>query len=334
MSRQPGTFNNITELIGRTPLIKLRPVTADSADVFVKLEYYNPGGSIKDRIALQMIKEAEQAGAIKPGDTLIEATSGNTGIGIALVAAAKGYRAVIVMPANMSKERQILLRAYGAELVLTDADLGMNGALARMEELIAERGYYPLRQFENPANPRAHELYTGPEIMIQMQGMIDGFVAGIGTGGTITGVGRALRGAMGQVPEQAAAGPDGGAVRDVGRGADAGTGKLVIVGVEPLDSPVLSGGKAGVHQLQGIGAGFVPPVLDMSIYDELMLVTTEQAFQTAQRLAQTEGILVGISSGATIYAALQLAERLGAGKRVVTIAASGGERYLSTPLYG
>ena len=310
MSRQPGTFNNITELIGRTPLIKLRPVTADSADVFVKLEYYNPGGSIKDRIALQMIKEAEQAGAIKPGDTLIEATSGNTGIGIALVAAAKGYRAVIVMPANMSKERQILLRAYGAELVLTDADLGMNGALARMEELIAERGYYPLRQFENPANPRAHELYTGPEIMIQMQGMIDGFVAGIGTGGTITGVGRALR------------------------GADAGTGKLVIVGVEPLDSPVLSGGKAGVHQLQGIGAGFVPPVLDMSIYDELMLVTTEQAFQTAQRLAQTEGILVGISSGATIYAALQLAERLGAGKRVVTIAASGGERYLSTPLYG
>lgn len=310
MSRQPGTFNNITELIGRTPLIKLRPVTADSADVFVKLEYYNPGGSIKDRIALQMIKEAEQAGAIKPGDTLIEATSGNTGIGIALVAAAKGYRAVIVMPANMSKERQILLRAYGAELVLTDADLGMNGALARMEELIAERGYYPLRQFENPANPRAHELYTGPEIMIQMQGMIDGFVAGIGTGGTITGVGRALR--------------------DV----DAGTGKLVIVGVEPLDSPVLSGGKAGVHQLQGIGAGFVPPVLDMSIYDELMLVTTEQAFQTAQRLAQTEGILVGISSGATIYAALQLAERLGAGKRVVTIAASGGERYLSTPLYG
>ncbi len=317
MTRQPGTFNNVTELIGRTPLVKLRPVTADSADVYVKLEYYNPGGSIKDRIALQMVREAAEAGLIKPGDTLIEATSGNTGIGIALVASALGYRSVIVMPANMSKERQTLVSAYGAELVLTDPSLGMTGAIARMEELIAERGYYPLRQFENPANPRAHELYTGPEIMIQMQGMIDGFVAGIGTGGTITGVGRALRG-----------GVDG-----AGVGAGAGGGGLVIVGVEPLDSPVLSGGAAGVHQLQGIGAGFVPQVLDTAMYDELMLVTTEQAFQTARRLAQTEGILVGISSGATIYAALQLAERLGPGKRVVTIAASGGERYLSTPLY-
>lgn len=317
MTRQPGTFNNVTELIGRTPLVKLRPVTADSADVYVKLEYYNPGGSIKDRIALQMVREAAEAGLIKPGDTLIEATSGNTGIGIALVASALGYRSVIVMPANMSKERQTLVSAYGAELVLTDPSLGMTGAIARMEALIAERGYYPLRQFENPANPRAHELYTGPEIMIQMQGMIDGFVAGIGTGGTITGVGRALRG-----------GVDG-----AGVGAGAGGGGLVIVGVEPLDSPVLSGGAAGVHQLQGIGAGFVPQVLDTAMYDELMLVTTEQAFQTAQRLAQTEGILVGISSGATIYAALQLAERLGPGKRVVTIAASGGERYLSTPLY-
>lgn len=303
MSEQSGSFNNILELIGQTPLVQLQKLAPGSADVLVKLEYCNPGGSIKDRIALQMVKEAEEAGAIKPGDTLIEATSGNTGIGIALVAAAKGYHTVIVMPANMSKERQTLLRAFGAELILTEPSLGMQGSIDEMNELVADYGYYPVQQFTNPANPRAHQLYTGPEIINQTGGKIDAFVAGIGTGGTITGVGQVLR------------------------------ESVLIVGVEPLESPVLSGGKPGAHQLQGIGAGFVPPILNCDIYDELMLVTTEQAYHTARRLARTEGILVGISSGATIYAAQKIAQRLGAGKRVVTIAASGGERYLSTPLY-
>lgn len=303
MSEQSGSFNNILELIGQTPLVQLQKLAPGSADVLVKLEYCNPGGSIKDRIALQMVKEAEEAGAIKPGDTLIEATSGNTGIGIALVAAAKGYHTVIVMPANMSKERQTLLRAFGAELILTEPSLGMQGSIDEMNELVADYGYYPVQQFTNPANPRAHQLYTGPEIINQTGGEIDAFVAGIGTGGTITGVGQVLR------------------------------DSVLIVGVEPLESPVLSGGKPGAHQLQGIGAGFVPPILNCDIYDELMLVTTEQAYHTARRLARTEGILVGISSGATIYAAQKIAQRLGAGKRVVTIAASGGERYLSTPLY-
>ncbi len=306
------SINSILELIGRTPMIQLHKLAPGSADVFVKLEYYNPGGSIKDRIALQMVQEAEEAGAIKPGDTLIEATSGNTGIGICLIAAAKGYRAVIVMPAQMSKERQTLMRAYGAELILTEPALGMQGSIDKANELVAEYGYYLMQQFRNPANPRAHQLYTGPEIIQQMDGRIDAFVAGIGTGGTITGVGQVLR------ANAAVSGSAGG---------------LLIVGVEPHDSPVLAGGKPGAHQLQGIGAGFVPPILDTDIYDELMLVTTEQAYHTARKLARAEGILVGISSGATIYAATKIAERLGAGKRVVTVAASGGERYLSTPLY-
>ncbi len=331
MSKQAGLFNNILELIGQTPLVQLQKLDADSGDVFVKLEYFNPGGSIKDRIALQMVKEAETAGAIKPGDTLIEATSGNTGIGIALVAAAKGYRAVIVMPANMSKERQTLLRAYGAELVLTEPSLGMRGSIDRMHELVAEHGYYPMQQFDNPANPRAHQLYTGPEIIAQTGGIIDAFVAGIGTGGTITGVGQVLR--ENAASAESAASERAGAAGTGAAGTASAASELLIVGVEPLDSPVLSGGIAGAHQLQGIGAGFVPTILNCDIYNELMLVTTEQAYHTARRLARTEGILVGISSGATIYAAQKIAQRLGAGKRVVTIAASGGERYLSTPLY-
>lgn len=325
MSERTGFFNNILGLIGNTPLVQLQKLAPDSADVFVKLEYFNPGGSIKDRIALQMVREAEKAGAIKPGDTLIEATSGNTGIGIALVAAAKGYRTVIVMPSHMSKERQRLMSAYGAELVLTEPSLGMQGSIDRMDELVAEHGFYPLCQFANPANPLAHKLYTGPEIIRQTGGKLDAFVAGIGTGGTITGVGQVLReNASSKVSASGKASAS---------GADEVARYPLIVGVEPLDSPVLSGGKAGAHQIQGIGAGFVPPVLNCEIYDELLLVTTEQAYHTARKLARTEGILVGISSGATIFAASKIAQRLGSGKRVVTIAASGGERYLSTPLY-
>ncbi|GBF10643.1 cysteine synthase A [Tepidibacillus sp. HK-1] len=301
-----NVVKNISELIGNTPIVKLQHVGDDDANIFVKLESFNPGGSVKDRIALQMIEDAEAEGKIKPGDTIIEATSGNTGIGAAMVAAAKGYRAIFVMPDTMSIERRNLLRAYGAKLVLTPGAEGMKGAITKANELVKKHGYFLLRQFENPSNPKAHRLNTAQEIYSQMDGKIDGFVAGIGTGGTITGVGEVLK-------EK--------------------NPTIHIVAVEPTDSPVLSGGNPGPHKLQGIGAGFIPDTLNTAIYDEIIQVTTEQAFNTAREIARTEGILIGISSGAAVYAAKQVAKRLGKGKNIVVIAPDTGERYLSTPLF-
>lgn len=299
--------NNITELIGRTPLVKLNRLTgADDADVYLKLEFMNPGSSVKDRIALSMIEAAEKEGKLKEGDTIIEPTSGNTGIGLAMVAAAKGYRAILVMPDTMSMERRNLLQAYGAELVLTPGAEGMGGAIKKAEELAEENGYFMPQQFENEANVAIHKATTGPELLEQVGDQLDAFVAGIGTGGTITGAGQVLKEKF----------PN-----------------LRIVAVEPADSPVLSGGKKGPHKIQGIGAGFVPGILDTEIYDDITTVTTEQAFEYARRAAREEGILGGISSGAAIYAALQEAKKLGKGKKVVAIIPSNGERYLSTALY-
>ncbi|WP_053361282.1 cysteine synthase A [Bacillus sp. FJAT-27251] len=299
--------NSVTELIGQTPIVKLNRLTDEnSADVYLKLEYMNPGSSVKDRIALAMIEAAEESGKLKAGDTLIEPTSGNTGIGLAMVAAAKGYKAILVMPETMSMERRNLLRAYGAELVLTPGPEGMGGAIRKAEELAKENGYFMPQQFKNEANPIVHERTTGPEIVEQMGDQLDAFISGIGTGGTITGAGKVLR--------------------EKYEG-------IQIVAVEPTDSPVLSGGKPGPHKIQGIGAGFVPDVLDTGIYDEIIQVQNEQAFEYARRAAKEEGILGGISSGAAIYAALQVAQKLGKGKKVLAIIPSNGERYLSTPLY-
>lgn len=301
------TVNSITELIGDTPAVKLnRIVDEDSADVYLKLEFMNPGSSVKDRIALAMIEAAERDGRLKPGDTIVEPTSGNTGIGLAMVAAAKGYKAVLVMPDTMSLERRNLLRAYGAELVLTPGSEGMRGAIAKAEELVKEHGYFMPQQFKNEANPEIHRLTTGKEIVEQMGDQLDAFVAGVGTGGTITGAGQVLRETYPNIK---------------------------IYAVEPADSPVLSGGKPGPHKIQGIGAGFVPDILDTSIYDEVITVTTEEAFAAARRAAREEGILGGISSGAAIHAALKVAKQLGKGKKVLAIIPSNGERYLSTPLY-
>ncbi|HZG60940.1 MAG TPA: cysteine synthase A [Anoxybacillus sp.] len=299
--------NSITELIGQTPVVKLnRLVDEDSAEVYLKLEFMNPGSSVKDRIALAMIEAAEKAGKIKPGDTIIEPTSGNTGIGLAMVAAAKGYKSILVMPDTMSLERRNLLRAYGAELVLTPGSEGMRGAIRKAEELANEHGYFMPQQFNNEANPEIHRLTTGPEIVEQMGDQLDAFVAGIGTGGTITGAGEVLRE---KYPN------------------------IKIYAVEPADSPVLSGGKPGPHKIQGIGAGFVPDILNTNIYDEVITVKTEEAFEAARRAAREEGILGGISSGAAIHAALKVAKQLGKGKKVLAIIPSNGERYLSTPLY-
>ncbi|GLH63872.1 MULTISPECIES: cysteine synthase A [Bacillaceae] len=301
------TVNSITELIGDTPAVKLnRIVDEDSADVYLKLEFMNPGSSVKDRIALAMIEAAEKAGKLKPGDTIVEPTSGNTGIGLAMVAAAKGYKAVLVMPDTMSLERRNLLRAYGAELVLTPGSEGMRGAIAKAEELVREHGYFMPQQFKNEANPEIHRLTTGKEIVEQMGDQLDAFIAGVGTGGTITGAGQVLRETYPNIK---------------------------IYAVEPADSPVLSGGKPGPHKIQGIGAGFVPDILDTSIYDGVITVTTEEAFAAARRAAREEGILGGISSGAAIHAALKVAKELGKGKKVLAIIPSNGERYLSTPLY-
>lgn len=302
---------NVTQLIGDTPLVKLnRVVPEDSAEVYVKLEYQNPGASVKDRIAISMIETAEREGRLKPGDTIVEPTSGNTGIGLAMVAAAKGYKAILVMPETMSMERRNLLRAYGADLVLTPGPEGMKGAIKRAEELVAENpGYFMPQQFKNPANVEVHRLTTGPEIIEAIQshdGKLDAFVAGIGTGGTITGAGAVLREHFPGIQ---------------------------IVAVEPAASPVLSGGKPGPHKIQGIGAGFVPDILNTEIYNEIIAVENEDAFATSRRVAREEGILGGISSGAAIFAALQVAKKLGKGKRVVAIVPSNGERYLSTPLY-
>lgn len=300
--------NSITELIGNTPIVKLnRLVDENSADVYLKLEYMNPGSSVKDRIGLAMIEAAEKEGKLKAGDTIIEPTSGNTGIGLAMVAAAKGLKAILVMPDTMSMERRNLLRAYGAELVLTPGAEGMKGAIKKAEELAEKHGYFVPQQFNNPSNPEIHRQTTGKEIVEQFGAdRLDAFVAGIGTGGTITGAGEVLKEAYPSVK---------------------------IYAVEPSDSPVLSGGKPGPHKIQGIGAGFVPDILNTEVYDEIFPVKNEEAFDYARRAAREEGILGGISSGAAIYAAIEVAKKLGKGKKVLAIIPSNGERYLSTPLY-
>ncbi|QHJ69696.1 cysteine synthase A [Planococcus halotolerans] len=299
--------NDITGLIGQTPIVKLNRLTgAEDAEVYLKLEYFNPGSSVKDRIALSMIEAAEKSGDLKEGDVIIEPTSGNTGIGLAMIAAAKGYKAILVMPDTMSTERRNLLRAYGAELILTPGAEGMNGAIKMAEQQAAENNWFMPQQFNNEANPEVHRLTTGPEIVEAMGDQLDAFVSGIGTGGTITGAGQVLRENY----------PD-----------------ILIAAVEPSDSPVLSGGKPGPHKIQGIGAGFVPKVLNTEIYDEVIQVSNEQSYETARKVAREEGILGGVSSGAAVYAALQLAKRLGKGKKVLAVLPSNGERYLSTPLY-
>lgn len=298
--------NSVADLVGKTPLVKMNRMTgSEDADVYLKLEYMNPGSSVKDRIALAMIEAAEKSGDLKEGSTIIEPTSGNTGIGLAMIAAAKGYKAVLVMPDTMSTERRNLLRAYGADLVLTPGAEGMKGAIGKAEELSKQNGWFMPQQFNNEANPEVHRLTTGPEIADALD-RVDAFVSGIGTGGTITGAGSVLKE---RFPE------------------------VQIIAVEPTDSAVLSGGKPGPHKIQGIGAGFVPKVLDTDIYDEIVLVTNDEAYDTARRAAREEGILGGVSSGAAIFAALQVAKKLGKGKKVVAILPSNGERYLSTPLY-
>ncbi|MEK3888960.1 cysteine synthase A [Bacillus sp. FSL K6-3431] len=299
--------NTIAELVGNTPVVKLnRLVDEDSAEVYVKLEYMNPGSSVKDRIALSMIEAAEKDGKLNEGDTIIEPTSGNTGIGLAMIAAVKGYRAILVMPDTMSMERRNLLRAYGAELVLTPGSEGMNGAIKKANELADKNGYFVPQQFENLANPEIHRLTTGKEIVEQMGDQLDGFVSGIGTGGTITGAGQVLKE---KYPN------------------------IKIYAVEPVDSAILSGGKPGPHKIQGIGAGFIPATLNTEIYDEVITITNDESFETSRKVAKQEGILGGISSGAAIAAALKVAKKLGKGKKVLAILPSNGERYLSTPLY-
>ncbi|WP_144534201.1 cysteine synthase A [Bacillus pumilus] len=299
--------NSVFELIGNTPVVKLnRLVDEDSADVYLKLEYMNPGSSVKDRIALAMIEDAEAKGTLKAGDTLIEPTSGNTGVGLAMVAAAKGINAILVMPDTMSQERRNLLRAYGAELVLTPGAEGMKGAIKKAEELAEEHGYFMPQQFSNEANAEIHRRTTGKEILEQFDGELDAFIAGVGTGGTITGAGEVLKEAIPSIQ---------------------------LYAVEPTDSPVLSGGKPGPHKIQGIGAGFIPSILNTEVYDGIIQVKNEDAFELARKAAKEEGILGGISSGAAIYAALQTAKKLGKGKKVLAIIPSNGERYLSTPLY-
>ncbi|MFJ9497424.1 cysteine synthase A [Brevibacillus centrosporus] len=299
-----SVYQNITDLIGNTPLVRLnRIVPPGASEVYVKLEKFNPSGSVKDRAAYNLILTAEQAGLIQPGDTIIEPTSGNTGIGLAMNAAAKGYKAILVMPDNMSKERINLLKAYGAQVVLTPSELRMPGAIAKAEELRKEipRSFIP-QQFENRANPDIHRVTTAKEIYEQMDGKLDAFVATAGTGGTITGTGEALRE---KLPE------------------------LYIAVVEPKGSPVLSGGKPGPHKLVGTSPGFVPKILNTDIYDEIIQIADEDALQTMKALGAKEGILVGPSSGASVFAAIEVAKRLGAGKKVVCIAPDTGERYLS-----
>lgn len=307
----PHIAENLSELIGGTPLLALNRYAGQhalAAELLGKLESFNPAGSVKDRIALAMIKAAERSGALAPSGVIIEATSGNTGIGLASVAAARGYRLILTMPETMSIERRKLLAAYGAELVLTEGTKGMNGAIAKAEELFAATpGAFLSRQFENPANPEAHRRTTGPEIWADTDGEIDFLVAGIGTGGTITGTGEFLK---------------------------SKNPALKVVAVEPTDSPVLSEGRAGPHKLQGLGAGFVPVTLNTDVYDEIITVGADDALAAARQLARTEGLLCGISSGAALWAATQVALRPeNAGKRVVVILPDTGERYLSTPLF-
>lgn len=304
-------FRSAAELIGSTPLLELtnlERLEGLNAKILAKLEYFNPAGSVKDRVAKAMIDDAEASGKLKPGATIIEPTSGNTGIGLASVAAARGYRTIIVMPETMSMERRLIMRAYGAELVLTEGVLGMKGAIARAEELTREiPGSFLAGQFVNPANPAAHYATTGPEIWADTDGQVDVFVAGVGTGGTITGVGRYLKEKNPSVR---------------------------VVGVEPEDSPVLSGGEAGPHKIQGIGAGFIPEVLDTTVYDEILKVSSENAFAAGRLVGRTEGVLVGISSGAAVWAAMELARREKyRGKKIVALLPDTGDRYLSTELF-
>ena len=300
--------NEILGQIGSTPLLRLTKILeADAAAIYVKLESFNPGGSVKDRICQAMIATAEREGNLQPGMTVVEPTSGNTGIGLAMVCAVKGYRLILTMPESMSIERRRLLTAYGAELILTPATQGMRGAVHKAEELADSKSYFIPQQFKNPANPEIHRQTTGPEIIAGMQGLtIDAFVAGVGTGGTITGTGEVLK------KFQPA---------------------IQVVAVEPADSPVLSGGQPGPHKIQGIGAGFIPDVLNTGIYQEVIRVTNDDAYAATKELANREGLLVGISSGANFHAARLLARKLGKGKNVVTVMCDTGERYLSTGVF-
>lgn len=305
------TYKNITELIGNTPILELSGIskqTNANASILAKLEYFNPAGSVKDRVGLAMLDDAEKSGILRKDTVIIEPTSGNTGIGIAAVASARGYRTVIVMPDSMSVERQKLLKAYGAELVLTDGKLGMTGAIKKAEELKKEYGnaFIP-GQFTNPANPRCHELTTGPEIWNATDGKVDIFIAGAGTGGTVSGVGKYLK---------------------------SKNPNIKIIAVEPASSPVLSGGEAGAHKIQGIGAGFVPQTLDMSVVDEVITVDDEEALAMIKKLVKSDGVLCGVSSAAAVCASLEVAKREeSTGKTIVTLLPDGGEKYLSLPIF-
>ena len=300
--------HSVTDLIGETPMIRLtKVVPADAAEVYVKLESFNVGGSVKDRIALNMIEVAEQEGKLKPGDTIIEPTSGNTGVGLAMIAAAKGYKAIFVMPDTMSVERRKLLKAYGAELILTPGADGITASINKARELVETKGYFMPMQFENIANPAVHAATTGPEILEAFGGIApDAFVSAVGTGGTLTGVGQALKKVDPAVK---------------------------IYALEPTESPVLSGKPKGTHKIQGIGTEFVPKVLDTLLYDEILQVSSDEAFEMTRRLAAEEGLLVGISSGAAIKGAIDVAIKLGQGKKVVTVAPDNGERYLSMNVF-
>lgn len=301
-------YHNITELIGNTPIVKLNNIVPEgAADVYLKLEAFNPGSSVKDRIALNMIEDAEKRGIIKPGDTIVEPTSGNTGIGLAWVGAAKGYKVIITMPETMSIERRKIIQAYGAELVLTSGAAGTKGAIDKAKEIAAEIGAWVPLQFENPANPEIHERTTGPEILEAFGSKgLDAFVSGIGTGGTITGVSRSLK----------ADNPD-----------------VQIIGLEADESAVLSGDKPGPHKIQGISTGFVPGALDTTAYDEVIRVKSDDALATGRTFGGKEGFLIGISASAAVWAAIEVAKKLGKGKKVLAIAPDNGERYLSTALY-
>jgi len=299
-------YQNISQLIGNTPIIELQGLTdKDSASVYLKLEWFNPGGSVKDRIAINMIEAAEREGLLKKGDTIVEPTSGNTGIGIAMVAASKGYKAILIMPDSLSIERQKILKGYGSELVLTPASKGMNESIRIAEELVEKHGYFMPMQFKNINNPRAHMKYTALEIIKDLPDL-DYFIAAVGTGGTITGVGTILK----EYNQD-----------------------IEIKAIEPKGSAVLSGNPPGPHKIQGIGAGFIPDILDTSVYNEVLLVEDEEAFETARMLAKEYGLFVGISTGANVSAALKLAQRVGPGKKILTISPSNAERYLSTGLF-
>ncbi|MNN01996.1 MULTISPECIES: cysteine synthase A [Clostridium] len=299
-------YNSALELVGNTPILKVNSlVDENSAEVYVKLEKFNLGGSVKDRAALGMIEKAEELGLIKAGDTLVEPTSGNTGIALALIGKLKGYKVVITMPETMSKERRDLLKAYGADLILTEGAKGMKGAIAKATELVEEFGYFMPQQFLNLANPEKHYATTAEEILKDLP-EINAFVSGVGTGGTITGVGKNIKSKKSDVQ---------------------------IIAVEPAKSPVLAGGNPGPHKIQGIGAGFIPDIYDSSVVDEIISVTEEDSFKTAKEFAEKEGVLIGISAGGALYVALQVAKKLGKGKKVLTVAPDGGEKYISMGLY-